>query len=655
MTRPARLPTDRLALALAAPVALAVLVARQPAVAAGATLDALASKAPVTATDSLPLLPAGGAILMRTTAADLAGYVLTSVKAFGAVGDGATDDTAALQAALASGLPLYCPPGTYKTTSTLLVTSPANDGQTLRGAGSWGQPDAFNAANPGACVIKPSSAVTIAIKIDGAPFPGGGYQASWVQGFGLETLVIDMANMADDASHVAINQIQAWDVHYSRVRVINDGNYKRGWLFSAGAFVTNLSTVQARILDFEGASSSYGVTTINIVNCDCGRVVSNYTGDLRFIGGAFQGADGSTKFYLRHSFDVWIQTDVEGTGTYIDVDNTSNFITDEAELQGCTCTLLSGTPGNNFRSWNQNLANVAWDTHLTQGSISLNNANSGLWSNRSQFLSGGAGQDEYLFLGRTTGETLWGVAGEANWFVGGVAQGDTVLGSTGASAVWFMANQTAAAKATSTGFYTYGAGALNEATLNATTSITTPLANLTFANLGGAQVKPAADGQTFTLENAAGGSFMLCNSSATIGNSFCSVGAGADWRGFSDSGFSAQTYDFDAATGNGTFTGTVTGAKFAGALNGSVGATTPSTVAATTITASSTIAATGVITASKGVVTTASTVAGLPASPTAGQSGFVTDATACTFASTVTGGGSTKCPVVYTGSAWIAG
>lgn len=48
--------------------------------------------------------------------------------------------------------------------------------------------------------------------------------------------------------------------------------------------------------------------------------------------------------------------------------------------------------------------------------------------------------------------------------------------------------------------------------------------------------------------------------------------------------------------------------------------------------------------------------ASLPATPLAGQRALVTDATACTFATAVTvGGGSTACPVVYSGAAWIGG
>lgn len=42
-------------------------------------------------------------------------------------------------------------------------------------------------------------------------------------------------------------------------------------------------------------------------------------------------------------------------------------------------------------------------------------------------------------------------------------------------------------------------------------------------------------------------------------------------------------------------------------------------------------------------------------SPQAGDRAFITDATACTFGSTVTGSGATKCPVYYDGAAWKAG
>lgn len=55
------------------------------------------------------------------------------VRAFGAVGDGVTDDTVAIQAADAASGPLYFPPGTYRLTSSVTITSGCvfADGATL--------------------------------------------------------------------------------------------------------------------------------------------------------------------------------------------------------------------------------------------------------------------------------------------------------------------------------------------------------------------------------------------------------------------------------------------------------------------------------------------------------------------------------------------
>lgn len=66
-------------------------------------------------------LQSGTGAVVRTVQSKLRDVV--SVKDFGAVGDGVTDDTAAIQAALNTasgvGLTIYIPKGTYKTTATL--------------------------------------------------------------------------------------------------------------------------------------------------------------------------------------------------------------------------------------------------------------------------------------------------------------------------------------------------------------------------------------------------------------------------------------------------------------------------------------------------------------------------------------------------------
>lgn len=58
-----------------------------------------------------------------------------SVKRFGAVGDGATDDTAALQSAFNSGVPVFIPPGVYLTSATLTI--PAGGDVEGSGGGSY--------------------------------------------------------------------------------------------------------------------------------------------------------------------------------------------------------------------------------------------------------------------------------------------------------------------------------------------------------------------------------------------------------------------------------------------------------------------------------------------------------------------------------------
>lgn len=65
------------------------------------------------------------------------GYECPSVKDFGAVGDGVTDDTAALQAALDSNRVVILPPGKYRTTATLLIDPIRNRGNGFVGTSTF--------------------------------------------------------------------------------------------------------------------------------------------------------------------------------------------------------------------------------------------------------------------------------------------------------------------------------------------------------------------------------------------------------------------------------------------------------------------------------------------------------------------------------------
>jgi hypothetical protein len=89
---------------------------------------------PLNGADLIPVVQSG--VTSRITLDALGGYVNSSVINFGAVGNGVTDDTAAIQAAINSftsaGGVLYFPVGVYKITSTLTVNKPVM----LIGAGS---------------------------------------------------------------------------------------------------------------------------------------------------------------------------------------------------------------------------------------------------------------------------------------------------------------------------------------------------------------------------------------------------------------------------------------------------------------------------------------------------------------------------------------
>ena len=61
---------------------------------------------------------------------------------FGAIGDGVTDDTAAIQAALNTGKPVYVPPGTYKITSTISIPNKATI------IGNWSSAKDTGASHP---------------------------------------------------------------------------------------------------------------------------------------------------------------------------------------------------------------------------------------------------------------------------------------------------------------------------------------------------------------------------------------------------------------------------------------------------------------------------------------------------------------------------
>ena len=586
--------------------------------AASVPLSSLGARGQILCTDQLPNLPAGASTMQASTACDVQNFVLTSAKspqfAGGAKGDGVADDTAALQAAFDSGLSIYIPPGVYKTSATLNITHAKNDGQLIVGAASYTQVDAYNAATYGnSTIIKPTAAVSVALLIDGTPF--GGYQLSWVQNWQLKNVAFDLANMADDASHVAIKEVQAWNITLDHTTVINDGNYKRGWLLIGGAFGTTLNHPWGGIIDMEGVDSTYEVTTILISNPGVTHIYANYTGSVTVVGGAvqFPYQAGVTPI-------LWVpataQTPYEigdgVNGMYVaygsDIKNSQYFKVVGTDWEGYlqppnTCTLSGWTYGT-YNDGTHGCAKLvlgnlieatayATDFDDTQAAGAYF-TDFGVGTTFSHFIQNGGftfhatKSIPYDLSDHYVAGTLYGLKN----FGGAYGTGSNpwkIVGSTGVASF----AEAILRPLTTDGIVLYMAnaagtvGAYYDTNGNGTLYI--PGQILTNSLVG----KPSTNGQVFSLQNAAGNAFMICSSNATIGLSGCGVGAGADWQGFSDSAFGVQTYDLNAATGDGTFTGTITAANLAGPHNGTVGATTPSTVAATTVSASTSVLSTG--------------------------------------------------------------
>jgi hypothetical protein len=97
-----------------------------------------AATLPLSGAEFAPIVQSG--VTKKAAVSALA--TMANVKAFGAVGDGIANDTAAFNAALAASTAVYVPPGTYKITSTLAV--PANTSLIGAGRGTSKLLHAFN-------------------------------------------------------------------------------------------------------------------------------------------------------------------------------------------------------------------------------------------------------------------------------------------------------------------------------------------------------------------------------------------------------------------------------------------------------------------------------------------------------------------------------
>jgi hypothetical protein len=464
-------------------------------------------------TDVLPIQR--NSPMQSVTAAQLRDYAVNSVKYYGALGDGVTDDTGAIQSAINTGLPFYFPAGIYVISQTLLFAASANHGQVARGAG----PVATDGTGAGKTIIRPGPGVSVAIQIDGTGFDG------YVQGFGFEDMTIDMDQMPDDSASVAILQGQAFGGRYRNVKIINDGTRKRGWKFITGSYTTSLYGCKANFVECTGLSTANGVTTLSFYDFDGNQLSTTYTNSITVIGGSWQGSE-TTKFKFRFGTDFWLKTDVEGTGVFLDVDTSVNALRTQCELQGFSGTYMNGAPAASSMLFDQQTNYNTYPFNMTYGYFQFNNQGEPA---RSSLHSGASDANYYLEIGRTNLELLLGVAAADNDFVPGTNAGDAVLGGWLSGGNLFLtAGSVPIAKLTPNGFNTFGTGQLK---------------------CGQIVLMPAADGaDLFVIKNADGTGLIDITTSETSGASALTIAQGTKLVGYTD-GFATQSWKIDSATG----------------------------------------------------------------------------------------------------------
>ena len=204
-----------------------------------------------------------------------------SVKDFGAVGDGVTDDTAAIQAALNAtrGIVRF-PTGTYAVSSTLVLP---NDTRIIgEGAGAYFQGDGYDRIT----VIQPSAGFsgTEVIRADPADnSPSSIYRF----GISIQDITIDMTNKTtSQITGILLNSVTNTET-FSNIRIINNDS---GIALYIGQSA-NVSSLESDGLVFQNIYTLWKTggptTTLPVLRIDSANEVA-------FYGCKFQGPDASS-------------------------------------------------------------------------------------------------------------------------------------------------------------------------------------------------------------------------------------------------------------------------------------------------------------------------------------------------------------------------
>ena len=159
---------------------------------------------------------------------------------YGAVGDGTTNDTAAIQAALNTGKSVYLPSGTYSVNSSLQITS---DGQIVYGDGRYGQTIILWSGSTNDTVIETNNStlkIHVVIRdlriqftangttgIDWSNISYGTMENVNIDGYGSNTVGVRLKGNGTTGDRPYYNQFRQIDIASNNVVLVTTGSI--GW------------------------------------------------------------------------------------------------------------------------------------------------------------------------------------------------------------------------------------------------------------------------------------------------------------------------------------------------------------------------------------------------------------------------------------------
>jgi hypothetical protein len=231
---------------------------------------------------------------------------------FGAVGDDATDNTVALQAAIDTALSttvndaagIFIPRGIYRSGALSIVIGAATrpGGPMITGEGSQ------------ASVLKPTALVTTFIEINNT--------SQFLITSHWDNFGIDMSLQADVATSIGLLLNKSFDNSFDSIKIEPPGSLARAVKCIGNTFTTQFSDCEfgslTGVVELAGDPTTF-VTTIKFNNCSMGQLNLSRAEHITCDHTTFQGnldkiVIGDDCLHIRN-----INGDVEGLGTYLNI------------------------------------------------------------------------------------------------------------------------------------------------------------------------------------------------------------------------------------------------------------------------------------------------------------------------------------------------